>query len=119
MLIEYTRVCFNRVVRKIINPARGQLNRGNEYFPVPVGHREFGLARQVRPSRPASACSFSIVTLNLVLIHGTPPDFRGGGVHLSNIPPTDIGSVANLSGHAKLRTDGVHCREATTPVQGQ
>ena len=41
---------------KVTNPARGQLNRGNEYFPVPVLAREFGLARRVRQSRPASAC---------------------------------------------------------------
>ena len=26
--------------------------------------------------RPALACSFSILTLNLVLTHGIPPDFR-------------------------------------------
>ena len=38
--------------------------------------------KQVRPSRPASACSFSKLRLNLVLIHGIPPDFRGGSVHL-------------------------------------
>ena len=33
----------------------------------------FGLVRQVRPSRPASACSFSILGLNLVLSHGFLP----------------------------------------------
>ena len=27
---------------KVTNPARGQLNRENEYFPVPVRAREFG-----------------------------------------------------------------------------
>ena len=42
---------------------------------------EFGLARRVRPFRPLSACSFSILMLNLVLTDGIPPDFRGG-VHL-------------------------------------
>ena len=34
-----------------------------------------------RDGRPASACSFSIPRMNLVLTHGIPPDFRGG-VHL-------------------------------------
>ena len=34
--------------------------------------------RRARPSRPASACSFSILGLNLVLTHGISPDFRGG-----------------------------------------
>ena len=66
---------------KVTNPARGQLNRENEYSPVPVRASEFGLARRVQSSRPASACSFSILRLNLVLTHGIPPDFRGG-VHL-------------------------------------
>ena len=32
-------------------------------------------------SRPASACSFSILRLNLVRTSGIPPDFRGD-VHL-------------------------------------
>ena len=39
---------------KVTNPARGQLNRENEYSPVPVRAWEFGLARRVQPSRPAS-----------------------------------------------------------------
>ena len=42
---------------KVANPARGQLNRENEYFPVRVRARHFGLARRVRQSRLASACS--------------------------------------------------------------
>ena len=42
---------------KVANPARGQLNRENVYyFPVRVRACEFGLARRVRQSRPASAC---------------------------------------------------------------
>ena len=43
-------------------------------------------------------CSFSILRLNVVLTHGILPAFRGG-VHLF-IPPTAIGSVPGLSGHA-------------------
>ena len=50
---------------KVANPTRGQLNRENEYFPVPVRARESGLAIRVRPSRPASACSLSMLRLNL------------------------------------------------------
>ena len=42
---------------KVANPAHGQLNRENDCFPVPVRAGEFGLARRVRQSRPASACS--------------------------------------------------------------
>ena len=40
---------------KVVNPARGQLNRENEYFPVRVRAREFGLTRRVRQSRLTSA----------------------------------------------------------------
>ena len=65
-------------VGKVANPARGQLYRENEYSPVPVRALEFGLARRVRPPRPASAWSFSTFRLNLVLTHGIPSDFRGG-----------------------------------------
>ena len=53
---------------KVASPARGQLNRENEYFPVLVCACEFALTRRVRPSRPAPACSFFILRLNLVLL---------------------------------------------------
>ena len=42
---------------KVAKPAGGQLNRENEYFSVRVRALEFGIARRVRQSRPASACS--------------------------------------------------------------
>ena len=66
------------------NPARRQLKtRENDIFLVPVRAREFGLARRVRPSRPAAARSISTLGLNLVLIHGISPSFRDGViVHL-------------------------------------
>ena len=47
----------------------------------PYGRENLVSRDGVQPSRPASACSFSILRLNLVLTHGIPPDFRGG-VHL-------------------------------------
>ena len=80
---------------KVAKPAHGQLNRDNGYFPVPVRTGEFGLARRVWPSRPASVCSFSTLRLNLVLTRGIPPDFRGD-VHLC-VPLYAIGSVPSLS----------------------
>ena len=83
---------------KVANSARGQLNRENEYFPVPVLAGEYSLARRVRPSSPTSGCLFSTLRLNLVLTHGIPPDFRGG-VHVF-IQPLAIGSVPSLSGLA-------------------
>ena len=80
------------------NHARGQLYRENDYFPVPIRISEFALVRQVRPSRPASAYSFSTPRLNLVLTHGIPPAFRGS-VQLF-IPSATVGLVSSLSGHA-------------------
>ena len=65
---------------RVVNPARGQLNRENEYFPVPVRAREFGLETGSAVSSRVSLL-ISILRLNLVLIYGIPPEFRGG-VHL-------------------------------------
>ena len=94
--------------------ARGQLMiRENMCFLVSVRAWEFGLARRVRPSRPASAFSFSIILrLNLVLTQGIPPDFRGG-VHLFT-----LSGQSRVYRVTQLRTDGVHYRESagTGPV---
>ena len=42
---------------KVANPARGQLNWENDFFPVSGRAWEYGLARRIRQSRPMSACS--------------------------------------------------------------
>ena len=94
---------------KVANPDRSQLNREEKKNPVRVHAWEFGLARQVRQSRPA----------NLVRTYGIPPEFRGGvqlffktTIIRHRLSPEFIGSC-NL-----LRTVGVHCRESagTGPV---
>ena len=63
---------------KVDSPARGQLNRKNEYFPCPrsrlrIWSRETGSAV---PSRVSLL--ISILRLNLVLTCGIYPEFRGG-----------------------------------------
>ena len=63
---------------EVANPARGQLNGENKYFPVCPRSRLRIWFRETRPSRPALACSFSKLGLNLVLTHGIPPDLCGG-----------------------------------------
>ena len=87
---------------KVANPARGQLNRENEYqvFPCPRWHlriwsRETGSAVPFRVS-----LLISILGLNLVLTYGIPPEFRGG-VHLfvltairHRVSPEFIGSCS-------------------------
>ena len=60
---------------KVANPARGQLNRESEHFPVPVR------APENLVSRDGFGLLISILRLNLVLTYGIPPEFRGG-VHL-------------------------------------
>ena len=85
---------------KVANPARDQLNRENKYFPVPVRAWEFGLARQVRLSRPASAGSFSKTTGWIRCSHtGSSPSSRFPRRH-PYISPIVIGSVPRLSGQA-------------------
>ena len=55
----------------------------NELFAVLVRALEFGLARRVRRSHLASACSSPYPRLNLVLAYGISPEFRGGVHSLS------------------------------------
>ena len=66
---------------KVANPARGQVNRENVFFPCPrsrlrIWFLETGSAVPFRVS-----LLISILRLNLVLTHGIPPESRGG-VHL-------------------------------------
>ena len=105
---------FKHVVDKpgmIANPLVVSWTGKMNFSLSPFAPEIFG---RVRPSRPASAC-FSILRLNLMLTHGIPLDFRCG-IHLT-MPPTVIGSVTRLLGHA-LPTDGVHRPESvgTGPV---
>ena len=53
---------------RVASPARDQLNRENVFSPVPVRAKEFGLARRVRQSRPASACSSPYILIRLNLL---------------------------------------------------
>ena len=82
---------------KVANPARGQLNRENEYSPVPVRAWEFGLARRVQPSRPASACSSPYSGWIWCLLTGFLPS---SAERPYMKPPYAIGPVPSLSGHA-------------------
>ena len=103
---------------KVASPARGQLNRKNEYFPVPrsclrIWSRETGSAV---PSRVSLLISI-ILRLNLVLTYGISPEFRGG-VHLfiyNRHTPSGRSRVYRVT---QLRTDGVRCRGSagTGPV---
>ena len=84
----------------VANPVRGQLKKEKKYqvFLCPRSSlRIWSCERRVRPSLPASACSFSTLKPNLVLTRRISPDFRVG-VHLL-IPPTALESVPSLSGH--------------------
>ena len=49
---------------KVANPARGQLNRENEYFSIGVVLAgEFGLARRVRQSHLALYCTLTLIIM--------------------------------------------------------
>ena len=88
----------------VANPARGRLNRENEYFPVPVRIGELDLVRQARLFRPAPARSFSILILNHQssiwrLLAGFLPLSAAAFIYLF-LPPYAIGSVPSLSSRA-------------------
>ena len=82
----YSKKSMDQPGRVANNPARGQLNKENEYnFPLRVcsrlriWSRETGSAVSSRVSPP-----IFLLRLNLVLtysLYGIPPEFRGG-VHL-------------------------------------
>ena len=98
--------------RKVANPARGQLNRENEYFPVRVRAWQLGLSRNgfgsLVPRQPAHLHN---TQANLVLTYGIPPEFRGG-VHLFILYRHMSSGQSRVYRVAHLRTDGVHCRES-------
>ena len=84
---------------KVANPARGQLNRENEYFPVRVRAWESGLVRRVRQSRPASACSPPYSSWIWCLVTGFLPSSAAASIFYLE-PRYVIGPVPSLSGHA-------------------
>ena len=67
---------------KVANPARGQLNRENEYFTVRVRAREIGLARRVWQSRPASACPSPYSGWIWCLLTGFLPSSTAASIYL-------------------------------------
>ena len=94
------------------NPARGRLNRENEYSPVPVRAWQFGLARRVQPSRPASVCS----SPHSAWIWSYSRDSsrfprRRPFIYSNHHTPSVPYRVYRVT---QLRTDGVHCRKCGT-----
>ena len=66
---------------KVGNPARGQLNREDVFFPCPRSRLRIW-SRETGSGVPSHiSLLISILRLNLVLTYGIPPEFRGG-VHL-------------------------------------
>ena len=108
VITYYSGVWINRVGCQSFSWSAEQ---GNDYFPALVRALKLSLVRRVRPSHPASACSFSILRLNLVLTHGITPDSRGGiHVYLFRHTPSDRSRVYQVM---QLRIVGVHCRKST------
>ena len=83
----------------VANPARGQLKRETEYFPVPVRAQELGFAKRVRQSRPASARSSPYSDWTWCLLTGFLPSSAAASIYLFK-PPYDIGLIPSLLGHA-------------------
>ena len=106
---------------KVANPARGQLNREKEYFPVHVRSRLRIWSRETGSAVPSRvSLLISILRLNLVLTYGIPPELRGGVAHvfILNRHTYAISGQSRVYRVTQLRTDGVHCRGSagTRPV---
>ena len=84
---------------KVANPARGQLNRENEYFPVRVCLRLRIWSRETSSAVP-SRVPISILRLKLkrLLTGFLRVPRRRSFIYFT--PPYAIGSVPSLSGHA-------------------
>ena len=108
---------------KVANPARGQLNKENEYFipgtvfPCPRSRLRIWSLETRSAVRSRVSLLISILRLNLVLTYGIPPEFRGG-VHLFIYIRHTPSGQSRVYRVTQLRTDGVRCRESadTGPV---
>ena len=96
---------------KVANPARGQLNKENEYFPLRVpSHLRIWSRETGSAVPPRVSLLISILRLNMVLTYGISLEFRDG-VHLfiqNRHTPSGQSRVYRVT---QLRTDGVHCRQ--------
>ena len=97
---------------EVANPARGQLNRENEYFPVPDRAWKFGLAIRVRQSRPALACSSPYSGWISCSLKWFLPSSAATSIYLFLNRHTPSGQ-SRVYRVAQLRADGVRCREST------
>ena len=102
---------------KVANPACGQLNKENSFFPFAVRAWEFDLARRIRQSRPASACSYLYSGWIWCLLTSFLPISAAASMYLFLKRHTPSGQ-SRVYRVTQLRTDGVHCREpaGTGPV---
>ena len=105
---------------KVASPARGQLNRKNEYFPVRVclclriWSRETG---SVVPSRVSLFISIHTQAESVAHLRDSSRVPRGIHLFIYNNRHTPSGQ-SRVYQVTQLRTDGVHCRESagTGPV---
>ena len=102
---------------KVASPARGQLNRENYYFPVPVRAWEFDLSRRVRgspvPRQPAHL--HTQAESGACLRDSSRFPRRRPFIYFNRHTSSGQSRVYRVT---ELRTDGVHCRESasTGPV---
>ena len=118
--VSPSREWINRVWLPIV--LLGQLNRENVFSPACYRAWKFGLARQIRPPRPAPVRSFVTLRLNhqssiinLVLTHGIPPPFRDGVHTKYSQPPSGQSRVYRVT---QLRTEMAFTSESPQE-QGQ
>ena len=107
-IFYYSRVWINRVRLPILLVV--SCEQGKLIFPCPRACLRIW-SRQTGSAVPTCvSLLIFILRLNLVLIYGLPPEFRGG-VHLFIYNRHTPLSQSRVYRVTQLRTDGVHCRE--------
>ena len=99
----------------VANPARGPVEQGKCFFPVPVRACMIIRPRETGSTVPSRVSPLILHTqaessiINMVCIHGIPPAFRDG-LLISRQPPPGQSRNHQVS---QMRTDDVHCRESS------
>ena len=96
---------------KVDNPARGQLNREKQYFPLPCSGLRIWSRETISAVPSCVSLLIFILKLNLVLTIRDSPEFRGG-VRLFILNRYTSSGPSRVYRVTPLRTDRVHCRES-------
>ena len=108
MIITYSK--DNDKSGKVVNPARGQLNRENEFFPVPVRASEFASRDRFSSSVPRQLAHLHTQAKSGTYLRDSSRiPRRRPFINLNRHTPSGQTRVYRVT---QLRTYGIHCRES-------